>query len=398
MKIVYCLIDSSSPGGMERSICTKANYLADVLGYNITIVTTDRRNRDNFFEYSSKIHFIDLDINYIELANESQFKGILSQIRKRRLHKKRLSKLLNDLKPDICISTCTHEFTILPTISDGSRKVAEFHFCRPYKEIEYSLLPVSSLVRKKALWAEKNKYRYINKYDAFVVLTEEDALRWQEFANIEVIPNVLSFYPKEQSDCTSKRVLSIGRLSPQKAFHYLIDAWQIVHKAHADWVLDIYGSGSEYDKLKRKISDQNLSDSISIHSPKQNIEAIYNQASIYVMSSVYEGFGLVLAEAMLCGLPCVTFNCPSGPSEIVSDEVNGYLVPVGDAKVMADRIIELIDDNDLRQKMGKQAHYDAERFLAENIMPRWITLFDKVTNNANLSIGKVNDEGKHLKI
>lgn len=378
MKIVYCLIDSSSSGGMERSICTKANYLADVQGYDITIVTTDRRNRDNFFEYSSKIHFIDLDINYKDLENESFLKSIFKQIKKRRLHKERLSRVLTDLKPDICISTCTHEFTILPTISDGSRKIAEFHFCRPYKEIEYSLLSVSLLTRKKALWGEKNKYRYINKYDAFVVLTEEDAHRWRQFSNVKVIPNVLSFYPKEQSTCTEKRVVSVGRLSPQKAFHYLIDAWTIVHKAHPDWVLDIYGSGCEYDKLKKKISDQNLSDSISIHTPTQHIETVYSQASIYTMTSVYEGFGLVLAEAMACGLPCVAFDCPSGPSEIISDGTNGYLVPVGDIKHLADNIIALIEDDKLRQSMGQQAHCDAERFLPKNIMPRWIELFEKV--------------------
>ncbi|BES61455.1 glycosyltransferase family 4 protein [Dysgonomonas capnocytophagoides] len=378
MKIVYCMIDSSSSGGMERSICTKANYLADVCRYDITIITTDRGERPNFFNFSTAIRFIDLGINYKELQQKSFIKGVFSQIRKRKLHKERLEQVLNELKPDICISTCTHEFTILPRIHDGSRKIAEFHFCRPYKEIEYSLLPVSYLTRLKALWGEKNKYRYVGKYDAFVVLTEEDKKRWSEFSNVEVIPNVLSFYPENYSSYSQKRVISVGRLSPQKAFHHLVDIWKIVNEKHPDWVLDIYGEGREYDSIAEKIKIEGLSGKVFLHNPVQNIEDAYQQASIYVMSSLYEGFGLVLAEAMAYGLPCVSFDCPSGPSEIISNDRNGYIVPVGEVNLFAEKIISLIENEELRKQKGNMAHADIKRFLHDNVMPDWIHLFEKM--------------------
>lgn len=382
MKIVYCLIDSSRSGGMERSVCTKANYLADNLGYDVTIITTDRGSKKNFFDFSSKIRFIDLGINYVELENQPFFKGFYYQLRKRRLHKKKLGEVLKTLDADISISTCTHEFTILAQIADTSHKIAEFHFCRPYKNIEYSLLSASFLSRKKALWGEQNKYRYINKYDAFVVLTDEDASRWSDFSNVEVIPNTLSFYPDNYSSCNEKKVIGIGRLSPQKGFHYLIDAWSLVNNKYPDWVLAIYGEGSEYDFLISYIKDKGLEDHISICSPSSDIQSICSSASVYAMTSEYEGFGLALVEAMACGLPCVAFNCPSGPSEIISDEINGFLIPLGDVTLLAEKIVELIEDDKLRKQMGGIARNDITRFLPENIMPKWIRLFERLKSQS----------------
>ncbi|SHF94537.1 glycosyltransferase family 4 protein [Dysgonomonas macrotermitis] len=381
MKIVYCLIDSSPSGGMERIVCAKANYLADHMGYDITIITTDREGKANFFDFSPRIRFIDLDINYRYLHGKNFVRRLLEQLRKRRLHKKRLEDILKELKPDICISTYTHEFTILPKMSDRSKRVAEIHFCKHYKEIEYSLLNASFLRKQKALWAEKNKSRYVNRYEAFVVLTEDDAAKWSKFKNVRVIPNVLPFVSERISLRQERRVISLGRLTPQKGFSRLIDIWKIVVSKCPDWHLDIYGTGEEYQVLSEKIISRQLSNGITIHSPEEDVESIYTQASVYAMSSVYEGFGLVLAEAMSCGLPCVAFDCPSGPSEIISDGEDGYLVPDGDINLFADRLIRLIDDEALRNRMGEKACENSKRFLPENIMPRWVELFEDVKNN-----------------
>lgn len=383
MKIVYCLIDSSRSGGMERSVCVKANYLADTLGYDITILTTDRGDQPSFFDFSPRIRFIDLDINYKELEQQSFCQSVFNQLKKRKLHRQRLEKVLMELHPDICISTCTHEFTILPRIKDGSCKIAEFHFCRNYKKIEYDLLPVSFWVKQKAIWGEKNKYRYINKYDRFVVLTEKDARCWSEFSNVLVIPNVLPFYPETGSFRTERRVISMGRLSIPKGFHYLIDVWCIVNKARPDWVLDIYGTGEEYSALIEHISRLGLSGCVSIHMPESDVESICKSASIYTMTSLYEGFGLALAEAMSCGLPCVAFDCPGGVSEIVVDEDTGYIVPVGNVQLFADRILKLIDDEELRYCMGDKARFDVKKYLPENVMPRWVDLFSEISSRVS---------------
>lgn len=379
MKIVYCLIDSSQSGGMERSICCKANYLTDVMGYDVTIITTDRKGKPNFFDFSPRIKFIDLDINYAESDVLLLYKGLLQKIRKRKLHRLRLELVLNDIKPDISISTYTHELSILPEIKDGSKKIAEIHFCKQYKSIEYQLGSIPFVRRIIAIAGEKRKHRYIDKYDAFVVLTNEDRKRWNEAENIQVILNPLSFYPLEQSSCVEKRVISVGRLTRQKAYPLLIEAWQLVAQQCQGWKLVIFGSGEDYDMLGKMIEDAKLTGNISIHPPTTNLLQEYLDSSLYVMSSIYEGFGLVLTEAMACGLPCISFDCPSGPAEIIKDGEDGFLVETGNVRELAQKIILLIENEDLRKEMGRKARINAERFLPENIMPRWVDLFNEIT-------------------
>ena len=378
MKIVYCLIDSSQSGGMERSVCSKANYLADVMGYDVTIITTDRKDKANLFDFSSLINFVDLGINYNELESLPIYKSLPTQLKKRRLHYLRLEAVLNEIKPDISISTYTHELSILSEIKDGSKKIAEIHFSKPYKSIEYKSNSIPLLKRVIAIAGEKRKHGYINKYDAFVVLTEEDRIRWSEVKNVKVIPNSLSFYPSTQSLCTEKRVISVGRLTRQKGYPFLIEAWQIVARKYPEWKLTIFGEGEDKEMLNRMIREAELNSSISVYPPTNNIVQEYLDSSVYVMSSIYEGFGLVLAEAMACGLPCISFDCPSGPSEIIKDGEDGFLVETENIDELAQKIILLIKNEDLRIEMGQKAKVNSQRFLPKYIMPKWISLFNEV--------------------
>lgn len=365
---------------MERSICCKANYLADVMGYDMTIVTTDRREKPNFFDFSSRIKFVDLEINYDESDALPTYKSLFLKIKKRKLHKLRLEKVLNDLKPDVSISTYTHELSILSEIKDGSKKVAEIHFSKSYKSIEYSFHDIPLIKRILAILGEKRKRLYIHKYNAFVVLTEEDKQRWNGVENIKVIPNPLSFYPSAQSSCLSKRVISVGRLTRQKAYPLLIAAWQLVASKHMDWELAIFGGGEDLGMLNKMIAEKRL-DNITIYPPTTNIVQEYLNSSLYVMSSIYEGFGMVLTEAMACGLPCVSFDCPSGPSEIIKDGEDGFLVETGNVEKLAQKITLLIEDENLRKEMGQKAKVNVQRFLPENIMPQWISLFNELTGS-----------------
>lgn len=378
MKIVYCLIDSSQSGGMERSICSKANYLADVMGYDVTIITTDRKDKANFFDFSSLIKFVDLEINYNELESLPIYKSLPTQLKKRRLHYLRLEAVLNEIKPDISISTYTHELSILSEIKDGSKKIAEIHFSKPYKSIEYKSNSIPLLKRVIAIAGEKRKHGYINKYDAFVVLTEEDRKRWSEVKNVKIIPNSLSFYPSTQSPCTEKRIISVGRLTRQKGYPFLIEAWQIIAGKYPEWKLTIFGEGEDKEMLQRMIQKAELNSSISVYPPTNNIVQEYLNSSVYVMSSIYEGFGLVLAEAMACGLPCISFDCPSGPSEIIKGGEDGFLVETENIDELAQKIILLIKNEDLRIEMGQKAKVNSQRFLPKYIMPKWISLFNEV--------------------
>lgn len=383
MKIVYCLIDSSQSGGIERSICSKANYLADELGYDITIVTTDRKNKQNFYDFSPNIRFIDLHINYFELERQSFFERIISLLKKRRIHRQKLNDVLLKLRPDIAISTYSHEFTILCGMKDGSKKIAEHHLNKSSVKIAYEQESMFSLERIFALAVEMRKQWYIRKYDAFVVLTHEARQSWRDLKNIHVIPNILPFYPSRFSNGECKRVISAGRLTYQKGYSLLIKAWAKIARRYPDWRLDIYGEGRDYNKLSRMIFSAGMHDKVVIHSPDKNIEEEYINSSLYVMPSLYEGFGLVLIEVMACGLPCVSFDCPSGPSEIISHGEDGLLVEYKNIDKLAEAIAFLIEDKTLRKEMGENARESSERFLPEKIMPRWISLFEQVTGTSN---------------
>lgn len=385
MKIVYCLIDSSSPGGMERSICVKANYLADVMGYDVTIVTTDRRGKPNFYDYSKKINFIDLGINYCELQFFSFFKRLNRQLKKRNIHRKKLENLLMNLKPDVSISTYTHELSILYKIKDGSKKIAESHLERFFFNKGFSSTAKISLKYGFAFFAEKNKQRLVKRYDAFVVLTDKEKEFWKNTNSVYVIPNALPFYSKEGVNNEAKHIISVGRLTYMKGYTYLINAWEKVRIKHPDWKLSIFGDGEYKTVLYRLINEKRLSSVITIHSSVPDIEKEYMNSSIFVTASLSESFGLVLVEAMACGLPCIAFS-NEGSSEILEDGKTGLIIEPVNIDKLADAVIFLIEDKCKRKKMGADARKSVIRFSPEVVMPQWISLFKNITGNRNIPL------------
>ncbi|GHT76289.1 glycosyl transferase [Bacteroidia bacterium] len=366
---------------MERVICSKANYLVDVLGHDVTILTTDQDRNPNFYSFSDKIRFIDLAINYSELNKYPFPKRIWEQRKKMKNHLTRLTETLEKLKADIVISTYTYEFTLLPLIKDGSKKIGEIHFSKTFLDIEIRHKKQPFLLKTAYMLANKRKFRFIRKYDKFVVLTKEDQENWKGYDNIAQIYNPLPFYPDTVSPLNTQRVVSVGRLNWQKGFDLLIAAWKIVNKDFPDWQLDIFGKGEEREKLIALINQFQLEKIVKIHQPTQEIVKEYSASSIYAMTSRYEGFGMVLVEAMACGLPCVSFDCPYGPSEIIRDGKTGFLVEDGNIGQLAEKIKMLITDENRRKKMGHNARKDIYRFSIEVIMTQWETLFEQVIRN-----------------
>ena len=378
MKIVYCLVDSSRTGGMERIVSCKANYLADTLGYDVSIITTDRGDKGNFYHFSDKIHFVDLNINYWELNRYSFAKRFWIQLKKRKAHKKRLAKYLFQQKPDIVISTYTHEFTLLPKINDGSKKIGEIHFSKQYNRIENKNKIQPFLNKIFSRFAEWRKYSYIPRYDKFIVLTNADLRNWEKYPNVEYIYNTLPFFPNETAFLNTKRVISVGRLVLQKGYDMLIEAWEKVYPVYPDWRLDIFGEGEDSDFLHRLIASKKLEHLITINAPTENIISEYLNSSIYVMSSRYEGFPMVLIEAMSCGLPCISFDCPDGPAEIIADSEDGFFVENGNVTLLAEKIKVLIQNENLRIEMGKKAKENVKRFSPDIIMKEWDRLFQQL--------------------
>ena len=377
LKIVYCTPALYMAGGVERVLSLKANYFADHYGYDITIVLTEGKNKPLFYPLSDKIKVVNLDIDFEELWTCSFFKKILVYLKKQRIYKKRLTEELMRLRPDITISLLRREINFLTSVKDGSKKIGELHVNRfNYRNFEAGEAnAIKNLFAK--LWM-RNLVSHLKRLDRFVVLTEEDKASWIELNNVIVIPDPLAFTIDEVSPLTNKRVMAVGRYVYQKGFDLLLQAWAKMENQYSDWELVVYGMGDR-DPYEQIIDDLRIDRSrCHLYGTTPDIKKEYLNSSLFVFSSRFEGFGMVLIEAMACGLPVVSFDCPCGPKDIVRHDEDGLLVPSGNADSLADAMHRLMSDDDLRKDMASKAIINVRRFQLNEIAQRWKTLFNSV--------------------
>lgn len=376
-KIVYVVGGLFRRDGMTRVLSQKINYLAENTDHELYIVLTEDPKLPFCYQMSPRLHYINFKINFDELDTMPLHKKIVSYCIKQYKYKKRFSRYLMELRPDITISTLRREINFINGIGDGSKKIGEIHFNKSnYRQFYCSFLPKAVNDTISKIWMKK-LIREIKKLDKFIVLSHEDKDRWTEPENVTVIHNPLLLYSNTVSDVTSKKVIAVGRYTWQKGFDLLMDAWKPVTSQHPDWELNIYGTGDNrsYQKLAE---EKGIGRSLFCKEATKDIYAKYLESSIFVLSSRYEGFGLVIAEAMSCGLPVVSFACPCGPTDIINDKEDGFLVPIGNVQKMAEKIGYLIENENVRREMGHKAHLNAARFKEEEIMKQWIMLFNNL--------------------
>ena len=375
-KLIYCMCSLYNPGGMERVLLNKVRYLKERMGWDVAVVTTDQHGKPTFYPFPEGVRIIDLGINYTDDNGKNPILKTIGYLRRRRKHRKALTELLLKERPDIVDSLYPSESSFIPWIKDGSKKVLELHFNK-YFRIQYGrhgLLGLSDRLRTK------QDEKIVRKFDSFVVLTEEDKGYWGELPNIEVIPNAAVTTDTFQSHCLVHRVIAVGRLDYQKGFDRLIEAWSIVKNdsEYSDWRLDIFGQGEWKEMLERMIREKGLIECAHINQPTNEIGEEYSHSSLIVMTSHFEGFGMVLVEAMLHGVPAIAFDCKCGPKDIIDDGKNGLLVPEGDVPALAEAMKRLMSDESLRRKMGTEALRIKEKYSEEAVMGRWIRLFEKL--------------------
>lgn len=370
MKIYYCLAGLFNSAGMEKIVTEKANYLVEN-GHEVTIITAEQRNRPIYYKLNEKVRHIDLGINYSE--NTSIIKKILTYRKKIKNHKTKLSKLLLSEKPDVVITTMGNEFFFLHSLKDGSKKIAEIHFTKKYRLLENRSFPWNLI----DLYRTTQENRLASKYDKFVVLTHEDAKNWSSLNNIAVIPNFISIPKHITPYSTKNRLLCVGRLTYQKGYDRLIKACQIIKSDLKDkWIIDIYGSGNLQDEIKSLINEYNLNNIIRIHPPHPNIHNDYSSSDALILTSRYEGFALVLIEAMSYGTPPISFDCPCGPKDIINNYKDGILVKNGDIQSLAKAISSFIKDPELRKRLSANCINRSYDFEKKTIMKEWIQLFE----------------------
>lgn len=376
-KIVYCTPALYSAGGTERVVSVKANYFADVLGYNVTIIVTEGKNGNSFFPLSDKVKVINLGINFEELWNITFIKKVLLYLKKQRKYKKLLTNELLRIRPDITITTLRREINFINDIPDGSIKIGEQHLSRTnYRKIDtrFSRFYEISFFR----WWKDRVVTSLIKLDRLVVLTADAASEWPELTNITMIPDPLPIKVNNCSSLTAKRVITIGRYSYEKGYDLLLKIWSIVEKKCIDWQLDIFAMGDPTPYVK--IMDELSIDKKRCHlnTSVVDVESEYVNSSILVQPSRTEGFGLVLVEAMACGLPVISFDCENGPRSIISEGEDGFLIPSFDVELFANRLVQLMKDDKQRKAMGEKGQRKSQLYQIDSVGRQWKQLFDKL--------------------
>jgi glycosyltransferase involved in cell wall biosynthesis len=360
-KILYITNGIVGAGGLERVLSIKASYLADKMDYEVHVLTLNQNDAPQFYKFSSKIVLHDIKAGGNPVRYFLQyFNGI--------------NKIVKTVKPDV-IAVCDDGlkgFFLPLLLSKPCPMIYERH-----ASVQLNYGAKASIIKKLKNMLLHSVMIYRGSFfDAFVLLTNGNKKEWP-LSNLKVIPNPLSFYPDIHSSVSSI-VMAVGSHSYNKGYDLLLSVWQIVIRKHPSMQLYIYGKIDEEQTYLKMAVELGINKSVHFFDPVPNIHEKYQEASIIVLPSRSEGFSMVLIEAMACGVPCVSFDCPCGPADIIQDGIDGFLVTNGDIDAFANKIITLIDDENLRQRMGSNARENVKRYLPDEIMPQWDTLFRSI--------------------
>ena len=442
MKIMYCIRGLHNSGGMERVLSVKANLLAS-RGHEVSIVVLRLKGRKPFFPIDPSVNIVDLSAPYLSfpghpssanatsdsprttvssavgsapglatgsastessaspVSSAAGITSVQSTMASERLKgsvRKRLARVVEMLDPDVCVSLCGPEVRILPAVAGGRPCVAEYHFSHDKFYRKYG-----GIFMYPYAWLRTHMLeRAVSEYDCMVTLTEHDLPIWKRHCRrVERIFNPVTTPPGQVSRLAEKRMIAVGRLEDQKNFKDLVSAWSIVAERCPDWRLEIFGEGKLEHALRSQIARLGLTGSVILRGVVKDIASEYSNSSALLMTSLHEGFPLALVEASSFGLPLISYDCPTGPSEIIVDAgpgggdgagnvpaatldqaagntPNGYLVPVGDVRTLADRICRIASDDNLRLRLGAASKASSHRFTPETIISVWEHLFSSL--------------------
>lgn len=370
MRVLYVSRSLAHWGGIERILVDKMNYLASVYGYDVYMLTTDQGCHPVPYQLSSKVHLEDLDINFYHQYRYGYPRRLFVGKRLEKLFERRLSDRLQIIKPDVIICTTANylDVNVIARQKGHIPLIVESHSI-------YRMTLGRNGLRNK--YTDYMYRKGLSKAQMIVALTEGDANDWKkEFSDVCVIPNMVHLNDGDLSSLENKRVIWVGRFDYQKRPMEVIRIWQQVYPKYPDWHLDIFGEGEQLQELETAC--QFLGMNIQVHRPTAKIFEAYRRSSILLSTSLFEPFSLVILEAMSCGLPVVAYNVPFGPSLMVKDDVNGFLITDADYLSYATRLCQMMSNLSLRIHLGNGALQLSKRYQAKEIMPLWKKLFEDV--------------------
>lgn len=372
-KLLFVIATLDGSGGAERALTNRINYLVEHFDYEINVVTTKSNDSCvSFYPLHERVDIINIPIDFSKNTILEKFQTILFNSYKL---EKPLLDFINERKFDICTSFGSETFLYQEQGYRRFVKIKENRFT--YKK----LLTDEKLSLPRKFW-RKIRFRenvvVQRKMDFVIALTEEDANFWRKFLKkVTVIPNFIDLKNFRLSNLDQEEVIAVGRLEKEKDFFAMIMAFRIIVDSKPNWILNVYGEGSLRQELKQLIDDLNLNNHVVLRGSVKNIYDKYSYASIYMMTSQYEGFPNTMLEAMAHGLPVVAFESVGGVKVLLKDQENGFLVRNRNIEELSEHAIRLIEDIELRALMGEKSRLHAEEYGVDHIMSQWHQFYQK---------------------
>lgn len=381
MKLAFLCNNMKSTNGIERVLAQRLSLLAESGMYEVYLITYNQYGAPFSFPISEKVHYIDLSTRYISHCSYHGVLQYLDRFISKHVYKWVIHKCLKRVAPDVitCMDIYLADLQTVLNCKIDAVKVVECHCGLSAYFGDLAKIKSKCKYSKE----QKNKEKIvqtIREFDKIIVMTEDERKDWMADDQAVCISNMLPCYPSQLSGkgYVHHRVISVGRYAYQKGYDMLLKSWEYVQERHPGWSLDIYGSRDgdrgDYDLLK-KIIDNGAVKNVFLHAATNDIYSKYCESDIYVMSSRFESFGLVMIEAMSCGLPVLAFNCKYGPGSIIKDGDTGILIPQNDVGKLAETLCFMIENAEMRHQMGENARVASKKYLPETIMSQWYDFY-----------------------
>lgn len=354
MRLLYIVPKIKNAGGVARVLAIKANYFVEHFGYEIHVLSQNEEDVSPLYEFDSEIVFHNMILkgNIFKFFNSFQ---------------KQINQKITEIIPDVILLADNGlKAFVFPFIV--KTKVPILFECHGSKFIEEEVQKTNLIFKS----IQKLKYRFkdfgAGKFTKTVALSDESLKEWN-VENGVVIPNPSWIKSKKHSDLKNKKVIAIARNSYEKGLDRLLLIWKIIEEKYPDWTLDIYTD--DVDSLEQEAIKLEIESGINYLHFVKNIQKKYLKASICVMTSRTEGFPMVLLEAMASGLPCIAYDCPTGPRAIITNAENGFLIPDNNIEMYVEKLSFLIENEEVRVKFGLDAKETSEQYSVKKIMEQW---------------------------
>jgi glycosyltransferase involved in cell wall biosynthesis len=365
MKILYCTNQVYEHGGIEKILVQKINCWIQTYAYEVILCTSEQRNKDFVYAIDPKARHIDLGINYKRAKSYFHPINVLKSL----IHYFRLKRLINQCKPDVIVSVNhTPEQYFIPLLAGKTPAVKEFHSS-------------GVTLHKPGTILEKFKHQLfllLGRYTIKVVLNQDEK-QYYPFDALEVITNFISLQQSKNIQ-KEKIIISAGRIAHVKQFDHLISAWSKIAHDAADWKVHIYGDGEAH--LKKQLQNQIQKDqvpNIEFKAATQDLDKRMQEGSIYAMTSATECFPMVLLEAQAAGMAIISYDCPNGPRNIITDKENGLLVENQNIDAFAKELKQLILNPAQQKEIQIKAQENISKFSDHKVMKTWDELFKSIT-------------------